>query len=410
MGSPKIYSHNTVSDINAGIKYHVTLEERLQIPLGYSAYATVLTNSAEWETGQNSVFATVSANSGNWYGTYSTVLANSAIWNETPSGGLTGCFVTCDEFNSVSGNWQNTYVNVLSNSGNWDGTYSTVLNNSGSWSTTTSGDLTGVFVPYFVLSPLTGNWESTYSTVLSNSANWDGAYSTVLNNSGDWSTTTSGDLTGAFVTRPEMSGYVDLTGNQSITGIKTFEPSTKFNSIIPASGEGIDIFSSGNLAYTPTTSSHILNKGYVDPLIEALSGDWSYGDSLELQYSPTNYSTSNNTLSAHLNAIDDSLNTSVSAIIDSPSGIVDSFSKSNRNSCIWDVDINNVLSGRLDQVFTHWNSNDDISYSTASTYSIPLTSSTDNVNLSVEINGNYVNLIAAVPNNDWVFKAKRKII
>lgn len=258
---------------------------------------------------------------------------------------------------------------------------------------------------------------SVYSTVDSNSASWAGG-----GPSGDYveeSTfkTYSGEVASDFSNLSgniddntnRLSGYVTLTTDQTIDGIKTFEPSTKFNSIIPVSSDGVNIYNSGGLAYTPQTSANIINKGYVDPLIEALSGDWSYGDSLELQYSPTNYSTFNNTLSAHLNGIDNSLNSIVTGSVDSPSGVIDSFTKSNRKRCKWEVSFTNVTSGRYSTVMSYWNSNDDIEFNEFGTDSIPLSSSTDNVNLSVEINGNYVNLIAAVPNDDWEYDIERNV-
>jgi hypothetical protein len=104
---------------------------------------------------------------------------NSANWNL----GYEGYTV----LNSNSGNWNDTYSTVQSNSGGWVGgniAYTNLIANSANWNLGYEG--------YTVLNSNSGNWNDTYSTVQSNSGGWVGgniAYTNLIANSANWQNT-----------------------------------------------------------------------------------------------------------------------------------------------------------------------------------------------------------------------------
>jgi len=121
-----------------------------------------------------------------WQSTYTTVYALSDQWSQDEN--------VKSEFQAASGAWDDTTTIVQLNSaqwdvmfdsslievtsGDWDSVYSTVYDLSGVWNS--GAGLIGIF------NTLTGNWEDTYTTVLGNSANWDSAYTTVNAGSCAW--------------------------------------------------------------------------------------------------------------------------------------------------------------------------------------------------------------------------------
>jgi hypothetical protein len=110
-------------------------------------------------------------------------------------------------YQSASGNWQNTFTNVRSNSANWNYGYNVatyVQANSADWEE--SADITAIT-----------------TTVASNSGNWDTAYSvstTYKNASGDFATNTLLQSTSAILT--------PLTLTNTLTGQLVLN--TDFNS------------------------------------------------------------------------------------------------------------------------------------------------------------------------------------
>jgi hypothetical protein len=93
---------------------------------------------------------------GNWDTAYTNLIHNSAAY-------LSGYDLT---FLSVSSNWNSTYTTVQNNSGNWDNAYTNLLYNSAAY-------LSGYDLSFLSVS---SNWNSTYTTVQSNSAEWESAY------------------------------------------------------------------------------------------------------------------------------------------------------------------------------------------------------------------------------------------
>lgn len=81
---------------------------------------------------------------------------------------LSGALLSDSELSILSGNWQNTYTNVTSNSARWNSTYTTVNASS-------------------------GNWQNTYTTFRANSANY--AVKNTNNNFSTDQTFTSGKIT-----------------------------------------------------------------------------------------------------------------------------------------------------------------------------------------------------------------------
>jgi hypothetical protein len=215
--------------------------------------------SGTWD----SVYTTVSTNSADWQSTYTTFknTSGSFLTTETDSqtlsydeglkelsisnGNSISLSSVNNELNSLSGNWENTYNTVSSNSadwsyqgtdikgltGNWESTYTTFKNTSASFLTTETDSQTLTYnesnaelsisnantislssldvralssnwqntyttvqanssawiLSGSDVSGISGNWESTYTTVSTHSAQWNSSYSTVSSNSASWS-------------------------------------------------------------------------------------------------------------------------------------------------------------------------------------------------------------------------------
>jgi hypothetical protein len=307
-----------------------------------SVYSTVLDNSAQWALSGGGGGSDVSGLSGNWQSAYTTVGSNSAAWDTVTSK------LNTSDFNSYSGHVDNILSGKLDvsiyneTSGSWQSSYTTVLANSSNWSVHTpsqSGDinyLSGAVdgkLETSIYRNASGAWESTYSTVLNSSAgwdessdvsyisgvvnqhtgqlssmstlsgNWDSAYSTVLNSSGSWNESTQVDY---------LSGVI--TGKLNISDFNSY---------------------SGSVNNTLTANA---------ANIAALSGEFSYGDTIELVYSPSNYTNVDTTLSGHLAGIGDSLSGKLNtSIYQNVSGNWQStYSTVGSNSSIW-----NIVTGKL---------------------------------------------------------------
>ena len=137
---------------------------------------------------------------------------NSVIWNI----GLSADYLSANALTNLSGNWQNTYSAVSSNSASWNETSAiatsvnnTVSNYSASWGQGGSIPYSGkdgieVTEDYYIrisanylsanaLDNISGNWNETYTYVTANSANIAGTSATVKDvsatvkaNSGNW--------------------------------------------------------------------------------------------------------------------------------------------------------------------------------------------------------------------------------
>ena len=156
-----------------------------------SAYNTVQSNSASWEESADitAITTVVASNSGNWNNAYNTgtvYQTNSATYatNTTVNSisslltpltltrTLTGQLVTNTDFNNYRTDVATATATLLPTtiyraaSGNWQETYTTVQSNSATWGAGGGGGIdTGVRA-------LTSNWQGTYTTVQNNSASW----------------------------------------------------------------------------------------------------------------------------------------------------------------------------------------------------------------------------------------------
>lgn len=305
MAAPKNISHITVSDINNGIKYHVTLDQRNNLASSYNAFTTVLANSGGWESAESTVksnsaiwaaggdLSTLGAASGGWNSTESTVLANSAQWTIDVSGlapstfkSYTGTVET--DLSNLSGQIdQNTadIVIVATASGNWDSVYNTILSTSAEWITNTvfkaysaqinsniltiSAEVTGntsnistntsqintnidnittnfnsIQNIESIVEPNSAGWNSAKSTLESNSANWDNVRSTVVSNSAGWETTD-----------PKVSNQ---TGTSYTLTLSDAERMVFMNNV---SGNTVFIPINASVAFNINTSISILQEG-----------------------------------------------------------------------------------------------------------------------------------------------------
>jgi hypothetical protein len=95
---------------------------------------------------------------GNWEQTYNTVSSNSSIWSNWSS--VSGDYLLNSSLTSLTGNWQQTYNNVSSTSSVWS-----------NWSSVSSNYLLST-----PLTSLTGNWEQTYNNVSSSSSRWNAMF------------------------------------------------------------------------------------------------------------------------------------------------------------------------------------------------------------------------------------------
>jgi hypothetical protein len=268
--SNAIVTHNVFGTVTTN---NILLTDTLNVNIGNNVGTTaapsggvtevrVTSGKADYTTLSNNInlglVTLTGANSVNRDSKYdnvcSTVLANSAGWALSGGGG--------SDVSGLSGAWQSAYATVNSNSSTWD--------------TVTSKLDTSI---YQIAS---GVWQDTYSTVQTNSAGWalsgGGGGSDVWGLSGNWQST-----------------YVTVGSNSATWGTVTSKLNTSdFN----AYSGSVDSTLTGHAAQ-----------------IAALSGDFSYGDTIELVYSPLNYTNIDATLSGHLaglgNGLSGKLNASV---------------------------------------------------------------------------------------------------
>ena len=229
---------------------------------GNSAYTTVYAKSASWDAafGSAGADAAVRALTGNWESTYNTVLANSATnWNYQGT-----------DLKGLSANWQSTYNTFRTVSSTFltsetdsqtlsfnEGTKGLSISNS---NTVSLSSLVDAIATDTSVRNLTGNWQNTYNTVQSNSAttwnyqgtdlkslssewvggnaaftavqsnsaNWNSVYSNVNSNSASYASTSFANakffpLTGGTVTGNALfQNNVTIYGNLSCSGIQTF--------------------------------------------------------------------------------------------------------------------------------------------------------------------------------------------
>ena len=169
--------------------------------------------STQW----NSTFTTVQTNSGNWQNAYNNGTAyqstSSTFATNTGVATVTATLLPTSIYQGASGNWQNTFTNVQSNSANWQSAFNIGTAYQSASSTfatntllqTTSGLLTpltttrtltgllvlntnfesyrtdvatatGTLLPTSIYRAASGNWQGTFTNVQSNSANWQSAY------------------------------------------------------------------------------------------------------------------------------------------------------------------------------------------------------------------------------------------
>lgn len=83
-----------------------------------TAYTSVTTTSANW----NSTHASVYSTSGNWDHTYTRVDTYGGNWDSTHT-----------SVNTTSSNWDSTHASVLATSSDWDSTYTSVNTTSATW-------------------------------------------------------------------------------------------------------------------------------------------------------------------------------------------------------------------------------------------------------------------------------------
>ena len=175
--------------------------------------STVQTRSAYWDAEQtiteapslssdvwNDTHTTLQAYSAGWQDDSdlleltSTVQTNSSSWSSVNEGGETaGTLETINTVQTYSGNWQDTYHDVLTSKDNWDAVYTDVGHNRGVWTST-----------YTTLNTYSGDWQDTRRDVLTSKDNWDAVYTDVGHNRGRWNS--------AFSTVQANSAYWDTTG------------------------------------------------------------------------------------------------------------------------------------------------------------------------------------------------------
>ena len=142
----------------------------------YDLTTLVQNNSSSW-----AIDSLVRNLSGNWENTFNFVNSNSSYWDSAYSTVL-----------NTSGNWDSVYTSVKDTSANWDSVYSSFLN--------TSGNLDSVFSSvkntsanwdsvYTSVKDTSGNWDSTFTSVKNTSANWDSVFSSVRKTSANWDST-----------------------------------------------------------------------------------------------------------------------------------------------------------------------------------------------------------------------------
>jgi len=223
-------------------------------PNWQGAYTTVRTNSAKWEAAYGSTGGdlAVRALTGNWQDTYTTVQSNSSKWEEaydiaTVYSAASSTFLTTETdsqtliFNETTKDLSISNGNTVSLSalidlasvdteirtltGNWQDTYTTVQSNSSKWEAAYGGAGSDLAVR-----ALTGNWESTYTTVQGQSAqwasnvdtevraltgNWQDVFTNVQANSAQWAIDNSTDTEVRTLTGNWQDTYTTVQGQSA---------------------------------------------------------------------------------------------------------------------------------------------------------------------------------------------------
>lgn len=197
--------------------------------------------------------------SGNWQGTFTTVQSNSSNWNQaystatvyqansssyatnslvnsvsslltplTLTNTLTGQLVTNTAFTNYQTSVASSTATLLPTSiyqqasGNWQDAYTNLVTNSAAY-------LSGVDLTF--LQEPSANWNSTYTTVQTNSSNWQNAYNTATvyqTNSSSYATTNYVNdnffpLSGGVISGPtRINNNLTVFGNLTATGTTTF--------------------------------------------------------------------------------------------------------------------------------------------------------------------------------------------
>ncbi len=221
--------------------------------------------SGNWQN----TFNVVNSNSANWISNYSFVNSNSANWSSVYSLNLSnsaGWESSESTVNSNSANWSSVYSLILNNSAGWESSESTVNANSANWSSVYSLNLSN-----------SAGWESSESTVNSNSANWSSVYSNVNSNSANWNSVYSNINSNSskyesVFSNTNLNSGLDLQSRTFVNNnsANIVSVNTKVNS---TSGNWDSVYSTYN-----TNSSLYATKQYTANNFLALTGGYVTGD------------------------------------------------------------------------------------------------------------------------------------
>jgi uncharacterized metal-binding protein len=246
---------------------------------GNIAFTNLTSNSAAYLSAVD--LSLVNSTSGNWNTAYTNLISNSAAY-------LSAVNLS---FLSVSGNWNSTYSTVQSNSattwnyqgtdlkalsGNWQGgniAFTNLTSNSAAY--LSAVDLT-------LINSTSGNWNNVYNTVQSNSAlkwNYQGTDIKALTgnwNGGNIAYTNLTSNSAAYLSAVDLSLVNSTSGNWNST-----YSTVQGNSAVKWNYQGTDIkaltgnWNGGNLAYTNLTTNSAAYLSAVDLSFLSVSGNWN---------------------------------------------------------------------------------------------------------------------------------------